>query len=47
MGNKTKTYSGKRILPIPDFLYSYIVEQINRLRREEYYKYSVINGEKI
>lgn len=28
MGNKTKTYSGKRILPIPDFLYSYIVEQM-------------------
>lgn len=28
MGNKTKTYSGKRILPIPDFLYPYIVEQI-------------------
>lgn len=28
MGNKTKTYSGKRILPIPDFLYPYIVEQM-------------------
>ncbi len=28
MGNKTKTYAGKRILPIPDFLYPYIVEQM-------------------
>ena len=28
MGNKTKTYSGKRALPIPDFLYPYIVEQM-------------------
>lgn len=26
MGNTTKTYSGKRILPIPDFLYPYIIE---------------------
>ena len=28
MGNKTKTYAGKRILPIPDFLYPYIIEQM-------------------
>ncbi len=28
MGNRTKTYAGKRVLPIPDFLYSYIVEQM-------------------
>ncbi len=28
MGNKTKNYAGKRILPIPDFLYPYIVEQM-------------------
>lgn len=28
MGNKTNTYAGKRILPIPDFLYPYIVEQM-------------------
>ena len=28
MGDTTKTYSGKRILPIPDFLYPYIVEQM-------------------
>lgn len=28
MGNKTKTYSGKRILLIPDFLYPYIIEQM-------------------
>lgn len=39
MGNKTKTYSGKRILPIPDFLYPYIVEQMqvaeNQLNNDE------------
>lgn len=28
MEDKTKTYAGKRILPIPDFLYPYIVEQM-------------------
>ncbi len=28
MGNKTKTYAGKRIIPIPDFIYPYIVEQM-------------------
>ncbi len=28
MGNKTKSYAGKRILPIPDFLYPYIIEQM-------------------
>ena len=28
MGNKTKTYAGKRILPIPNFLYPYIIEQM-------------------
>lgn len=28
MGNKTKTYTSKRILPFPDFLYPYFVEQI-------------------
>lgn len=28
MGNKTKTYAGRRILPIPDFLYPYIIEQM-------------------
>ena len=28
MENKTKTYSGKRILPLPDFLYPYIIEQM-------------------
>ena len=28
MGNKTKTYAGKRVVPIPDFLYPYIVEQM-------------------
>ena len=28
MGNKTKNYAGKRILPIPNFLYPYIIEQM-------------------
>ena len=28
MGDTTKTYSGKRIVPIPDFLYPYILEQM-------------------
>ena len=28
MGNKTKTYSGKRTIPIPYFLFPYIVEQM-------------------
>ena len=28
MGNKTKTYAGKRTLPIPDFLLPYIMEQM-------------------
>lgn len=39
MGNKTKTYSGKRLLPIPDFLYPYIIEQMqianNQLNNKE------------
>lgn len=29
MGNKTKTYAGKRILPIPDYLMPPIMEQMN------------------
>lgn len=28
MGNTTKTYAGIRIIPIPDFLYPYIIEQM-------------------
>lgn len=28
MGNKTKTYAGMRVLPISDFIYPYIVEQM-------------------
>ncbi len=35
MGNKTKTYSGKRILPIPDFLLPYFIEQINIANTQE------------
>lgn len=35
MGNKTKTYSGKRILPIPDFLYPYIIEQMKVAENQE------------
>lgn len=36
MGNKTKTYSGKRILPIPDFLIPYIIEQMQIANSDEY-----------
>ena len=28
MGNKTKTYAGKRVVPIPDFILPYIIEQM-------------------
>lgn len=35
MGNKTKTYAGNRILPIPDFLYPYIVEQMQIANNQE------------
>ncbi len=36
MGNKTKTYSGNRILPIPDFLYEHILEQM-QIAENQYY----------
>ncbi len=39
MGNKTKTYAGMRVLPIPGFLYPYIMEQMqfanNQINNEE------------
>ena len=35
MGNKTKTYAGNWILPIPDFLYPYIVEQMQIANSQE------------
>lgn len=35
MGNTTKTYAGKRILPIPDFLYPYIIEQMKKAESQE------------
>lgn len=35
MGNKTKTYAGKRIVPLPDFLYPYIVEQMRNAENQE------------
>lgn len=35
MGNKTKTYAGKRVLPIPEFLYPYIVEQMRKAESQE------------
>ena len=35
MGNKTKTYAGKRILPIPDILYPYIIEQMQIANSQE------------
>lgn len=35
MGNTTKTYAGKRILPMPDFLYPYILEQMQVADNQE------------
>ena len=35
MGNKTKTYAGKRVVPIPDFLYPHIVEQMKIAEQQE------------
>lgn len=35
MGNKTKTYSGKRIVPIPDFIYPYVIEQMQVANAQE------------
>lgn len=39
MNNKTKTSAGKRIIPIPDFIYPYIIEQMqfanNQINNEE------------
>ena len=35
MGNTTKTYAGKRIVPIPDFIYPYIVEQMKIAENQE------------
>ena len=36
MGNKTKTYAGMRVLPIPDFLYPYIIEQMQIAEEQKY-----------
>ena len=35
MSNKTKTYAGKRVLPIPKFLYPYIIEQMQIANSQE------------
>ena len=35
MGNKTKTYAGKRIVPIPDFMKSHIIEQMKIAEKNE------------
>ncbi len=35
MGDTTKTYAGKRILPIPDIIYPYILEQMQFADRQE------------
>ena len=35
MGNTTKTYAGKRIVPIPDFIFPYIVEQMKIAENQE------------
>lgn len=36
MGNKTKTYAGNRIVPIPDFIYPYIIEQMQIANSQMY-----------
>ncbi|MCI8392968.1 MAG: tyrosine-type recombinase/integrase, partial [Clostridia bacterium] len=35
MGNKTKTYAGKRVIPIPDFIYTHIIEQMQIAENQE------------
>lgn len=35
LGNKTKTYAGTRVLPLPDFLYPYIIEQMKIAESQE------------
>ena len=35
MGNKTKTYAGKRVIPIPDFIYPHIIEQMQIAENQE------------
>ena len=35
MGNTTKTYAGRRVLPIPDFLYPNIIEQMKIAETQE------------
>ena len=35
MGNKTKTYAGMRVVPIPDIIYPYIIEQMKIADRQE------------
>ena len=36
MGNKTKTYAGMRIVPIPEFILPYIIEQM-KFSETQYY----------
>lgn len=47
MGNKTKTYAGKRIIPIPDFIYPYIIEQMqianDQINNEEHLLFKPLN----
>lgn len=35
MGNKTKTYAGMRIVPIPNYIYPYIIEQMQLAEGQE------------
>lgn len=48
MGNKTKTYAGKRILPIPDFLLPNIIEQMqvanNQVNNKENLLFKPLNS---
>lgn len=48
MGNKTKTYAGKRVVPIPDFIYPYIIEQMqiadSQINNEEKLLFKPLNS---
>ena len=36
MGNTTKTYAGRRVVPIPEFIMPHIIEQMRKSESQEY-----------
>lgn len=36
MGNSTKTYAGRRVVPIPEFIMPHIIEQMRKSENQEY-----------